>query len=63
MLRALKVLIDNGDLNNDSQMENILNNTLAMLAKSEDILQNGQNNERERVIIQKKIRHENLVRG
>lgn len=62
MLRALKVLIDNGDLNSDSQMENILNNTLAMLAKSEDILQNGQNNERETLIIHKKIKHDNLVR-
>ena len=62
MLETLQVLIDNGNIENDIQMENILENTLAMLAKSEDILQNGQKSERDKRIIEQKIKHDNLVR-
>lgn len=60
MLRTLQLLIENGNMENDLQMENILYNTLAMLVKSEDILQNGQKSEREKKIIEKKMRHDNL---
>ena len=62
MLEALQVLIDNGNMENDLQMENIREDTLAMLAKSEDILQNGQKSERDKRIIEQKIKHDNLVR-
>lgn len=60
MLRTLQLLIENGSMEDDLQMENILYNTLAMLVKSEDILQNGQKNEREKKIIEKRMRHDNL---
>ena len=38
MLETLQVLIDNGNMENDIQKENKLENTLAMHAKGEDIL-------------------------
>lgn len=62
MLETLQVLIDNGNMENDLQMENILEDTLAMLAKSEDILQNGPKNERDKKIMEQKVKHDNLVR-
>jgi len=61
MVRALKVLADNGDMETDQQMENIVNNTYAMLAKYEDVIQKGQKNERDKFIIEKKIQHDKLV--
>lgn len=62
MVRALKILIDNGDMETDQQMENIVNNTLAMLAKYEDIMQKGKKNERDNIIIEEKLKHDRLVR-
>lgn len=62
MVRALKILIDNGDMETDQQMENMLNNTLAMLAKYEDIMQKGKKNERDNIIIEEKLKHDRLVR-
>lgn len=62
MLSALELLIDNGDMETDQQMENIVNNTLAMLAKYEDIIQNGKKNERDNIIIEEKLKHDRLVR-
>lgn len=60
MLETLLLLIENGNMENDLQMEKILYNTLAMLVKSEDILQNGQKSERDKKIIEKKMRHDIL---
>lgn len=62
MVRALKVLVDNRDMETDQQMENIVNNTYAMLAKYEDIMQNGKKSERDNIIIEEKIKHDKLVR-
>lgn len=62
MLWVLGILMDNGRMENNEQMEAILNNTMAMLVKNEDIFQSGQKTERDRKIIEKKIRYDNLVR-
>lgn len=62
MVRGLKKLIDNGDMETDQQMENIVSNTYAMLAKYEDIMQNGKKSERDNTIIEEKIKHDKLVR-
>lgn len=62
MVRALKILIDNGDMETAQQMENIVNNTLAMSAKYEDIMQKGKKNERDNIIIEEKLKHDRLVR-
>lgn len=62
MVRALKILNDNGDMETDQQMENIVSNTYAMLAKYEDIMRNGKKSERDNVIIEKKLKHDKLVR-
>lgn len=63
MLRALELLIDYGDMENDQEMENILSNTLAMLAKYEDIMQSGKANERDSIIIEEKLKHDKLVQN
>ena len=62
MVRGLKALIDNGDMETDQQMEKILGNTYAMLAKYEDIMQNGKKSKRDDLIIEKKIRHYKVSR-
>ena len=62
MVRGLKKLIDNGDMETDQQMENIVSNTYAMLAKYEDIMQNGKKSERDNIIIEEKIKYDKLVR-
>ena len=61
MLRTLQLLIENSNMESDLQMENVLYNTLAMLVKSEYILQNGPKSDKEKRIIEKKIRYDNLL--
>lgn len=62
MLVVLKVLMENGKLSNDCQLDNVIHDTFAMLVKYEDILQNGEKNKRDKFIIEKKLEHDNLVK-
>ena len=61
MIETLQVVIENGKMENDQQMEEIRDDTLAMLVKSEDIYQNGQKTERDRIIIEERIEYEDMV--
>lgn len=61
MLRALGILMENGEMKEDAQMEKIRSNTLVMLVKSEDIFQNGQKSENDRLIMEKKACYDDFL--
>ena len=61
IIRALNILIENGAMENDQQMQNIIDSTFVLFVKSEDIYQNGQKTERDKAILEKKMRIDKLI--